>query len=526
MKELKRGNSKPEDGCMKTSARCVIWNGPDIPCIRLCKGDSIEEVVYQLALLLCNVAEGVIDITTLDFKCLVEENIDNPTRLKDILQKLIDKVCELEENAGNGGGNNGGGGTTPTPIELPGCLEYVDADGDVVTALPPAEYSAYLADKICLLLSVTTTLTTNYDDLLDRITTVEQLLQDLGSGPSDGLFVTSKCISAAEPGQLVSIDTAVEAIETALCELQSLLGTSAELTDAIDMECTDLDNAGTLSDPDVLMSDLPGWTTDPTNLSQNIINLWLTLCDMRTAVINSLAVTPICALVSPAQVKVKNQTTGSFTVTWSAPVTAGGEAPVAYEVSAVEWNGSAEVGLPLFVQEIGAGITSYTYTGPGDANKLYNVKVVAIYSCGESEPTASVNQCFVTDVKYIATLTDTITEDNTTLNCLAAGHLAKTRTTKVKLTDVFLGNPAINTGSPIQVVVRYLITTPDCADIPNTSEDVTITINPGQSEASYTYYSQAPVICTDTCVPQYTAFSCVVFVSGTATILATGTPEC
>ena len=39
--------------CNPISSNCVIWGGPDIECINLCKGDTITDVTYKLALELC-----------------------------------------------------------------------------------------------------------------------------------------------------------------------------------------------------------------------------------------------------------------------------------------------------------------------------------------------------------------------------------------------------------------------------------------------------------------------------------------
>ena len=41
------GNSAPK-GCNPISSNCVIWQGPDLPCIDLCTGDSISSVVAKL----------------------------------------------------------------------------------------------------------------------------------------------------------------------------------------------------------------------------------------------------------------------------------------------------------------------------------------------------------------------------------------------------------------------------------------------------------------------------------------------
>ena len=63
-------DSKP---CSPLSSNCVIWQGPDIPCINLCKGDTISDVVAALATELCSILD-TLNIDNYDLTCF---GIDN-----------------------------------------------------------------------------------------------------------------------------------------------------------------------------------------------------------------------------------------------------------------------------------------------------------------------------------------------------------------------------------------------------------------------------------------------------------------
>jgi len=78
-----------------TSSSCVIWDGPDIECLGLCKGDTVTDVVYKSAKLLCSLLEKL-DISYLDFKCYLEDP-NKPKDIEGLLQWIIDKLCELKE---------------------------------------------------------------------------------------------------------------------------------------------------------------------------------------------------------------------------------------------------------------------------------------------------------------------------------------------------------------------------------------------------------------------------------------------
>lgn len=45
--------------CIPTSSDCIIWQGGDIECLDLCYGDSITQVLYKLALLVCDLSDSL-----------------------------------------------------------------------------------------------------------------------------------------------------------------------------------------------------------------------------------------------------------------------------------------------------------------------------------------------------------------------------------------------------------------------------------------------------------------------------------
>lgn len=497
----------PRKGCTPVSSSCVIWNGPDIPCINLCKGDAIDEVVYQLALKLCQVTEGVLDITTLDFKCLVAENATEPTRLIAILQLIIDKHCELAAAVEQGGG---GGGTTPNTPEiianLPECLQFTNADGDLVTSLPIDEYSELLANQICGILTTIAGLTSNYTNLVNRVESIEEFIANLnlnGTIPT----VVSKCITAVMPNVEVPVTEAVSAMEAFLCQLIDLLGDFSQLSALIDTECPDLDNTPTLSDPEVLMNELGGWTVDPANLSQNLTNLWLTLCDMRGAVSNLLEppVLP-CAPVSPSNVQITNLTLGGCTISWNPPATTGVQTPSAYLVTVVQWNGTSEVGLPIASETVTFGTNTLAVTG-ADPTKIYRVTVVAVYeNCGYSLPAEAIGACILTSYIAKLSISEVSLADAPPVTCGGIEYAVDRRTATFKLINLATGAPVINTGAPITIVAAYTRTN-DCI---SGDYNVSIVIPTGQSFGTYTYFAETTVSCApDSCGSEYRTFNCI-----------------
>lgn len=83
-----------KSGCNTTNSNCVIWGGPDLDCIGVCKGDSITEVVYEIATKLCNLLDDM-DVTTYDLGCLTPDNCP-PQTWKDLAELLAQAICELQ----------------------------------------------------------------------------------------------------------------------------------------------------------------------------------------------------------------------------------------------------------------------------------------------------------------------------------------------------------------------------------------------------------------------------------------------
>jgi len=82
--------------CKEVSSNCITWQGPSITCINLCKGDSITEVIYELATEFCNLYEQL-NPEGYDLECLDIQGCP-PDTIKELIQLMLDKLCDIEEN--------------------------------------------------------------------------------------------------------------------------------------------------------------------------------------------------------------------------------------------------------------------------------------------------------------------------------------------------------------------------------------------------------------------------------------------
>ncbi len=86
--------------CNPISSNCVIWQGPDIECLDLCKGDTISMVIFKLACLVCSLKDDL-DVDNYDITCWDLDKCDIPHTYKDFIQIVIDKICALEALLGD-----------------------------------------------------------------------------------------------------------------------------------------------------------------------------------------------------------------------------------------------------------------------------------------------------------------------------------------------------------------------------------------------------------------------------------------
>jgi hypothetical protein len=294
---------KPKDtqeGCNPISSNCIIWQGPDIPCINLCHGDSVSDVVAKLAEELCTLVDQL-DISLLDISCF-GALAPEPGDFRDVIQLLIDRICNLEAGSGGSGGTSAG---CPDDclVTVAECLRTTDALGNVITELPLRDYMILIANRLCTLISQINTLSAAVTDLQNRVTVIENTINN----PADNsIIITSGgCIGRGTPTPIV---TFVIALETELCNLVAAVGTPTEINIAISQQCTvdgrSLDSAPQLSNSGGSMSNIPGWIQGAgyNTLADAVNNLWLTVCDMRTAIADLQTQLAACCSVTCSDV--------------------------------------------------------------------------------------------------------------------------------------------------------------------------------------------------------------------------------
>ena len=127
-------------GCAVTTSNCVVWQGPDLCCINLCHGDTISDVINELAKRICKIFE-MLDVQSYDLSELINTECP-PANFVELIQLLIDTIAKV--NTGTSVTTGGTNGCPECEMAVASCfqLQY-----GVVMSM--TEYITAIGAKLC-----------------------------------------------------------------------------------------------------------------------------------------------------------------------------------------------------------------------------------------------------------------------------------------------------------------------------------------------------------------------------------------
>jgi len=269
MKPLNFDNSP----CTPTSSNCVIWAGPDLKCINLCRGDSITDVVEKLAKELCAILD-TLDINSYDLDCF---NLVScaPSTFTDLINFLILKVCELENIPVNPDIPPSSGCPTDCIVSVAPCFV-----SGTITTMNLTEYVIAIGEKICAIIDLNALQDIAISDLDVRVTTLENTVPPSYTTPT---FTLGCDISTLLSGSTQAIDLILQSfINDIWCTYVSTTGDAGCLANAIanqTVASTDLSIANPLAQMSAQYAGL--WVTPAVQICDTINNIWACIEDLR-----------------------------------------------------------------------------------------------------------------------------------------------------------------------------------------------------------------------------------------------------
>jgi hypothetical protein len=302
---MKPTNSN-KDGCSPISSNCVIWQGPDIECINLCKGDTVSDVVYALATELCSILEQInIDIYDLSCLNLIQQD---PADFQKLIQLLIDKICELEGIEPGSGGTSSSTGCPDCKVDVAFCLIQTDeVSGNPILKEQLTTYVERIGLKICDILNQIADINLSISNLEDVTNNLQIQINNLVI-PDPVPLVTPSCVTD-NPGTPQDVDVVLAALEQEYCDLRQITGDNNSLLNAIVALCSNLGTNLLTGNP------IQGFVSNPTNIAELLNNMALKICDTTNAityVLNTCCDTSCSAidlgfsaeLISPTQLRI------------------------------------------------------------------------------------------------------------------------------------------------------------------------------------------------------------------------------
>jgi hypothetical protein len=120
----------------------VYWQGKDIPCIKICEGSTIDDVIYQIGCIACDL-KSQLDVDTYDLACLGLDACDVPHTFKDFMNLMVGIICQLQDAYLNGtsGDQEGTGGETT--VTVASCFQA----GGITQTI--SQYIQAIGVKVC-----------------------------------------------------------------------------------------------------------------------------------------------------------------------------------------------------------------------------------------------------------------------------------------------------------------------------------------------------------------------------------------
>ena len=283
-----------DQGCNPVSSNCVVWQGPDLECIGLCKGDTISDVLAKMATELCTLVD-MFELSEFDFTCLLVPVSEQPADMGGLIQILIDRICLLENISPIDPANPTGDCPDNCIVPIADCFYFIDPQGDTVTTMTLTDYVTAIGNKICEIL----------DDIIILQTAVATLNTQV-NGDGTGTPIINP---AGITGEVEDIKAAytlksildyqvnvktngigdVEFITDALRAVENYSLSIGDGTGTQTLMYQNILKAGLISDEEKvfgngLMSSINSWTVDPQTLASAVGNINLAIADLREQV--------------------------------------------------------------------------------------------------------------------------------------------------------------------------------------------------------------------------------------------------
>ena len=290
MKPLNYDNSP----CSPISSNCVIWQGPDIPCIKLCAGDTISDVIFKLATELCTVLD-TLNVTNYDLSCF-NLTACGPNDFTALIQFLIEQICALQtevdilvDPATSPVGTTKSTGAD-TLVTVADCFVIAG-----VTVMTVSQYAQAIGERVCSLVSQIATINSQLITIDSRLTALEAAPVPTFTLPNISVQECDLSSTITAPGSYPMddvLDALINDTTYGFCALRNVTGMPAAILAAVQSQCIDDSDISLVYGTPFSTAYSGSWIAVATvdTIADAINNIWISLCDVYQYV-STIAVT-------------------------------------------------------------------------------------------------------------------------------------------------------------------------------------------------------------------------------------------
>jgi hypothetical protein len=289
------------------SSNCVIWQGPDIPCIKLCKGDTISDIVNKLAIELCTIIETM-NVGNYDLTCFNAVGCP-PSNFQALIQYLIDEICRQNDIITNGSSSGSSSSCPDCVVSVAPC--FVTGSQ---TSMQLTDYVNMIANKICSLITQITDLQNQINDLDTRVTILENTPPGTFTLPTIATSCLASVVGAPSAAINLVLDALVNDPGTGYCALIGATGLPADINTAIAAQCITTSSTSLVYGTPMGTAYVGSWVNSPITLSDSFIDMWLSVCDIYNYLLVNASTVVVAAGENITVVPTVVGTTTTYTV--------------------------------------------------------------------------------------------------------------------------------------------------------------------------------------------------------------------
>ena len=265
------------NGCSPISSSCVLWQGPNIPCLNLCRGETVSGVVHKLATKLCELEE-VLSVNNFDISCF-SLTACAPETFEELLNLIIERICELEQNASSPAPVQGVAGCPDCEIEVCPNFYWTSPSGDQMTSMQLSLYVKAIGNSVCQLLDQT-------ESQSRTMSMLSLAVEELQNAPAPELILPEVILTSVDDPVPASrpMNSALEVLDQNYKGYKTSVGSIEDVFKVVQSAPPGINQSDRLRGVGK-MSDIDGWNTVPKNQAESLQNLWRVVADMRAQIV-------------------------------------------------------------------------------------------------------------------------------------------------------------------------------------------------------------------------------------------------